>query len=293
MATTTTQSFTEFKQNLTITGTQRTTVSTRQTNIRGVLEKELTVKETFLTGSYIRDTMIAPLEEADIDIFAVLDNRYYYNYEGQNGGQAGLLDLVKRVLKRTYTKTPDISRSGQAVTIKFSDFIVDVVPGFYRKGGGYLIPNSITQKWISTDPKKHVEITQDFNTLHNGDYIPLVRMIKAWNKSHSSFFHSFHLETLALYILKNIEITDFPSGIRYFFEKGIPIISKQNTDPAGYGGDVGYYLNKTEIIDEATTRFQRGFELAAKAEELSREGNIQLAVDKWRTLFGDYFPAYG
>lgn len=69
-----------------------------------------TVKESFLTGSYSRSTMIAPLNDADVDIFAVLDVSYYHHYNGQNGGQAGLLDLVKRTLRKTYTKTPDISR---------------------------------------------------------------------------------------------------------------------------------------------------------------------------------------
>ena len=293
MATTIIQSFAEFKQNLNISGLQQSTVSTRQANVREAVEKELDVKESFLTGSYSRNTMIAPLEEADIDIFIVLENNYFYNYDGKNGGQAGLLDLVKRALLRTYTKTPDISRSGQAVTIRFSDFVVDVVPGFNRKGGGFLIPNSITQDWISTDPKKHVEIASDINTSHNRDYVPLVKMIKAWNKSHSSFFRSFHLETLAIEILKNVNISDFPSGLRYYFEKGISLISQKNEDPAGYGGDIGYYLNKKEIIEEAVNRFQKAYELSLRAEDLSKEGKIELAVSKLRILFDDYFPAYG
>jgi hypothetical protein len=60
-----------------------------------------------------------PPKDADVDIFIVLDSEYFYNYDnGQNGGQAGLLDLVKRTLRKTYTKTLDISRNGQAVTIK-------------------------------------------------------------------------------------------------------------------------------------------------------------------------------
>ncbi|MED1945892.1 hypothetical protein ABE237_21950 [Brevibacillus formosus] len=55
--------------------------------------------------------MIAPLKEADIDIFAVLHSDYYYKHD-----QSSLLDMVKRVLRKEYTKTPDISRNGQAVT---------------------------------------------------------------------------------------------------------------------------------------------------------------------------------
>ena len=44
-------------------------LSTRQNNIREVVEKDLAVSDSFLTGSYSRSTMIAPLKEANIDIF--------------------------------------------------------------------------------------------------------------------------------------------------------------------------------------------------------------------------------
>jgi len=293
MALTILQSFEKFKSNLEITGLQKETVSTRQSNIREVVERGLEVLDTFLAGSYSRNTMIAPLSEADVDIFVVLASKYFHNYNGQNGGQAALLDLLKRVLKRTYARTPDISRNGQAVTIRFEDFIVDVVPSFRREGGGFLIPNSISQSWIATDPKKHIEISSEANEDHNGDYIPLVKMIKAWNKSNGNFFRSFHLEVLALEILNNVKISNYPSGVRYYFSKGVSLISKKNLDPAGYGGDVGSYLNTKTLVEEAVSKFQRAYETSSKAEDLGNQNYINSAVEKWRTLFGKYFPAYG
>ncbi|MBI4668150.1 MAG: hypothetical protein HY747_03015 [Elusimicrobia bacterium] len=176
MATAIPQSFLKLKQNLEISDLQEATVSTRQQSVRGVIEAGINLVDpfSFLTGSYSRQTLIAPLKEADVDIFFVLDPKYYHHYNGQNGNQAGLLDWVKRTLRKTYTKTPDISRNGQAVTIRFDDFVVDVVPGFNRQGGGFLIPNSINQTWISTDPKKHVEIMSAANKAYNGDLIPLI-----------------------------------------------------------------------------------------------------------------------
>ena len=247
MATTIPQSFLKLKENLEITNLQASTVSTRQKSVREVVETEMVVLDSFLTGSYSRSTMIAPLKDADVDIFVVLDPKYFHHYNnGQNGGQAGLLDLVKRTLRKTYTKTPDISRNGQAVTIRFDDFVVDVVPGFNRQGGAYLIPNSVNKSWISTDPKKHVEIMAAANKAHSGDLVPLVKMIKGWNKNNNKYFSSFHLEVLALQILNGITISDFPSGVRYYFDKGRTLIAQKNLDPAGYGGDVGSYINRSE-----------------------------------------------
>jgi tRNA nucleotidyltransferase (CCA-adding enzyme) len=63
------QLFEEFKSNLEITDLQTTTVSVRQGYIRSVIEREMKIRDSFLTGSYTRNTMIAPLQEADIDIF--------------------------------------------------------------------------------------------------------------------------------------------------------------------------------------------------------------------------------
>jgi hypothetical protein len=294
MATTIQQSFIKFKQNLEITGLQESTVSTRRKSIYEVLEAGLDVEDSFLTGSYARSTMIAPLKEADIDIFAVLNPKYFHHYnQGQNGGQAGLLDLVKRVLLKTYTRTPDISRNGQAVTIRFEDFVVDVVPGFSKQGGGYLIPNSITSSWISTDPKKHVELVSSSNRAHNGDFVPLVKMIKAWNRNINKHFRSFHLEVLALQIFNNVTISDFPSGARYYFDKGHDLITQKNLDPAGYGGDVGEYQNTQETIREAASKFQLAYERAVKAEDFARRDYVSHAVDMWIKIFGDPFPAYG
>lgn len=293
MAMTIPQAFQKLKSNLEITDLQEETVSTRQKSVRSVVEAGLTVKDSFLTGSYSRNTMIAPLKEADIDIFVVLDVSYFHHYNnGQNGGQAGLLDFLKRTLRKTYTQTPDISRNGQAVTIHFEDFIVDVVPAFYRQGGGFLIPDSINSAWISTDPKKHIDIMSQANAAHNGDLIPLIKMIKAWNRNIDHHFRSFHLEVLALHIFNNVTISDFPTGMRFFFDKGRELVTKQNPDPAGLGGDVGSYINTQAKIQEAAQRFQLACERALKAEQYEVQRNTTYALDMWGKIFDNYFPAY-
>ena len=288
MPTTISAAFEQLKKNLEITELQKTTISERQQNVREAIERELKVLDSFLTGSYSRNTMIAPLKEADVDIFIVLDVSYY-----AQDGATRILDRVKSVLKKTYPKTPDISRNGQAVTIQFTDFLVDVVPGFYRQGGGYLIPNSLTNSWISTDPKKHVEIISEANAKHGGDFIPLVKMIKAWNKNIDHYFRSFHLEVLLYQVLTNVTISDYSSASRYLFDKARETITKQNIDPAGYGGDVGAYINTQEKISEAQTKFQIAYDKALKAEEYESNGYIIKSMETWKQIFGDYFPSYG
>lgn len=57
------EGFRVLRTNLEITSLQEQTVSSRQNAIREILEKDFAVKETFLTGSYRRSTMIAPLSD--------------------------------------------------------------------------------------------------------------------------------------------------------------------------------------------------------------------------------------
>ena len=53
--------FDGLKSNLEITGLQTSTISTRQQAVRASIANAITVVDDFLTGSYARSTMIAPL----------------------------------------------------------------------------------------------------------------------------------------------------------------------------------------------------------------------------------------
>lgn len=287
MAKTIEEAFRILRGNLEITSLQSSTASTRQTSVRAALADDFEILDTFLTGSYQRSTMIAPLKTADIDIFVVLDPKYY-----RSGGQKALLESVKKALLKTYTRTPDISPDGQAVTITFTDFKVDVVPGFYRKGGGYLIPDSERTRWLSTDPKEHVRLWSKANAAHNGNLVPLIKMVKAWNKDRN-LLRSFHLETLILSVLNNVTITNFPSGIRYVLDKGRDKLRYKLPDPAGYSDDVAAYLSDPIAIDAAIRRMTWAFQQAQEAERLAATGSVEEAFAKWRLILSGYFPAYG
>ncbi|MCP3439790.1 nucleotidyltransferase [Bradyrhizobium sp. CCGUVB14] len=287
MATTIAAGFTLLKQNLEITGLQSATVSTRQQRVREAVEKEMTVLSSFLAGSYQRSTMIAPLVNADVDIFIVLDPSYYEKYT-----PAGLLDRVRTVLLKTYNTGTQISRNGQAVTLTFSDFKVDAVPCYNRQGGGYLIPNSLAGNWISTNPPAHEAHTTASNKAHNGDIVPLIKMIRRWNREINSAFRGFYLELMTIDILNGIRIDDFPSGVRYVLDKGREKVKFKQRDPAGYGDEINPLDNVT-TVEDAVSRFTTAYNRAIKAEEYARGGKIEAAYGEWRKIFGDYFPAYG
>lgn len=278
--------FSVLKSNLEITSLQKSTVSTRQTNVRIAVGKGFNVLDSFLAGSYPRATMLSPLSKSDIDIFVILNSEYFHTYSPSK-----LLDKLRSVLKTTYPKTPKISRNGQAVTITFTDFKVDVVPCFKRKGGGYLIPNSITDKWIPTNPTVHHNNLTKENDWHDGNLIPLIKMIKGWNRSINNAFNSFYLELLIEKILAGVTITDFPSGVRYIFDKGREAIKYKIVDPAGFGDEING-LNNVGTVEDAIKKFETAYNRAIKAEDYASNGNIELAFLEWQKIFPNYFPNY-
>ncbi len=287
MARTVASAFAGLKSNVEITQLQHSTVASRQQNVRDAVARRLVVKDSFLTGSYRRRTMISPLASADVDVFVVLDPSYY-----SSNGQASLLDRVRSALLETYTTTPRVSRNGQAVTITFTDFIVDVVPAFYRQGGGYLIPSSASGGWISTDPKTHETFLTTANVTHSSNLVPLIKMIKAWNRGVGSPIKSFYLELLVEQVLRGVTISDFSSGCRYVFDKGRDAVRYTIPDPAGIASHhvAGLALG---TVNHAVARFETSYSRALRAEDFARRGLINDAIGEWRKVWGDYFPAYG
>lgn len=279
--------FNKLKTNLEITTLQKTTVSTRQTNVRKAVSDDFNIIESFLSGSHPRSTMISPLEKSDVDIFLILKSEYFYSYT-----PSSLLDKIRKSLLKTYPLTPKISRNGQAVTITFSDFKVDVVPSFNRKGGGYLIPDSITDTWISTDPLIHASNLTEANDLHNGYLIPLIKMIKGWNRSIGEPFYGFYLEILVKEILNDIEISSYSSGVRYIFDKARDRVLYILSDPVGFGGEIDGLKNISNI-DDAVKKFNTAYGRAIKAENYESLGNTSLAFSEWQKIFPKYFPSYG
>lgn len=277
--------FDELQSRLNITTLQTGVVSTRQTNLRDAIKAEFTTIDDFLTGSYRRSTMIAPLADADVDIMIVLDASYYKKYTA-----TALLDRVRTVLLKTYPNSPKISRSGQAVTIKFSDFRADVVVGYNRTGGGYLIANSLTNSYLSTDPKKHITLWATSNTGHGGMLVPLIKMVKGWNRENGDLLRSFHLEAMVRAAYDGGTIASYPGAVREFFRVAEGFIDV--TDPAGYGGNIGSYLSSADRAG-VKSRFASASTRAKDAIEHDADGKAEKAYERWGLVFGKYWPAYG
>lgn len=288
------QAFARFRTNLELTGLQEKAVATRQKSVRAAIAGRLTVTDAFLTGSYRRHTLIGPLKQADVDVMVVLDRCY------RSRGPKAVLDLVRTALLVEYTRTPKISRNGQAVTITFADFVVDVVPAFrlpwYRLNEGWEICDSASGSWVTTNPTKHVEISARANKAHDGDLVPRIKQLKAWNRAVGHPLRSFHLEALAWSIFGtsafsgvNHKRSDWESAY-YFFEKARGKLRLRLGDPGGMGSDVGAYLHGSSF-DAAVSKVESAYDRCKRAERAAKEGKPAVMHDVYRKVFGEDYPA--
>ena len=287
------QAFERLRRNLELTGLQEKIVATRQKNVREAVAARLTVLDDFLTGSYRRHTLIGPLKEADVDIVVVLDRSY------REAGARAVLDRVRKALVEEYPRTPKISRNGQAVTITFSDFVIDVVPAFalpwWSWNTGWETCDSKSDGWITTNPKRHVELSSAANRSHGGHLIPRIKQLKTCNRHVGEPLRSFHLEALAWSVFgtsfwwRESVRSDWASAHK-FFENAPDKLRYKLPDPAGAGGDVGAYLTGS-ALEMAIGKMNSAGESCKRAERAAKDGDVVAMHQAYGRVFGDAYPA--
>lgn len=275
-------SFDKFIENITIGGDPKKVAIARRDAIIELLKEKFTILDSFPTGSLVRNTGLK--NSSDADVMIVL----HYSKHIENKTPKQLLESVQNALSDYDARV--IKKNGQAVTLYFKTWPnVDIVPA-KRVTVGLLhqlqIPDANTGRWIKTAPKIH-------DTRMAG--IPLrrrrlVRMVKCWNKAHSSYFLSYHIEKVALEITVANDIggwaeDDWPWALTQYFKKAIEMTEPSALISAEYGVEDWLQLRE---------RLKRAHDISHEAwQAVYSDKDVEKAVGRLRVLFGDRFPAYG
>jgi hypothetical protein len=296
IVTTVLDAFGRFRANLELAGIQESLVANRQSAVRAVMARGLPVIDAFLTGSYKRHTLIAPLSRADVDVVVVLDRPL------RRRGPCAVLDATKRTLSKSYPNS-HVSRNGQAVTIGFSD-CVDVVPAFavpWWDLGGRAGTSPTQAAFLDSNRSESHGMSAEINRRTGGLLVPTVKMLKAWNRTSNSPLRSFHLEALAWVVFDPgwvpyhwfgpaVGMKTDPENVYRFFAEAERLLSRRLPDPACDRGDVGAYLSKTARV-EARSKVKTARERCHRADALRDTADHVAAKKIYRQVFGDAFPA--
>ncbi|MNS21734.1 hypothetical protein D3C72_535030 [compost metagenome] len=273
-------------------------------------------------GSFARRTKIRPLDDIDMlmllnaggttsvhlhaDAYGLrLDNSAaslapYANHNGFIDSNRVLNQIRSSLGSITNYSKAEIKRSGEAVVLNLSSYewAFDVVPAAPindHEGGTayYLIPNGVGN-WKRTDPRIDARHITAVNQAHNGQFLPLIRLIKQWRRTFDCpSISSYYLETLAWMAFKDsTSDLDFPDLLRFFFETAKNYVFRPCPDPKGLGPALDSAVTLEDKIG-----FYIDFYLAAKwsatAIERDANGDTSGALFYWGLVFGDEFPTYG
>ena len=138
------------------------------------------------------------------------------------------LQAFEKCLKKKYTETDQIEICRRAVTVEFEKnyypddhegkvLSIDAVPAFECGGDEYEIPDKVTGTWIKTNPEKHKEQATAKNKELDGRWVPLVKMVKGWNRANGKPIKpSFLIEVMAEELVE-APFSTYPNEVRNFF----------------------------------------------------------------------------
>lgn len=279
--------FLSLKSNLEITPTEQTLASNRHNAIRDVVRSAWSLEADFLTGSYRRDTKTKKLR--DVDIFVVIDP------DGPQSGlrnqsPAAVLRNLQIVLQERYSRvTPDVF----ACVVEFGPeedvTSFDVVPAYLEREDVYLIPDTSSGRWISTNPKKHHEATTSKNKETDGKWVPLVKMLKGANRhAGDPISPSFLIEVMALELVRT-PIVSYQQEFALFCASAAATGARDWPDPAGLGPAVNRALDANARTMLCNT-FRAWQLIAETAIDLEADGSHRAAIAEWKKLFGSRMP---
>lgn len=291
------QAFNDFSSRVNITDLQTSLVSSRWQNVLDSINNVLYLyddKPSLLIGSYKRQTMLKPLSDNDVDLMVVLHYSKNKNWADSGQGTVNALNKFKEILDGTF---PQVSKriDRNCITMTYNEFKLDVVPTFSIKGGYYKIPDSVQKKWIYTDPEAFMKGTTAINKAMNGKYVPLIKMMKAWNQNNGGYMEGFHLECI-LYKRYSTYTQAYTYSSMFYclFEVFADYLVQNTYDPSrtSSADRVDTYLTTDDFI-ELLTNVYTCQDYAQKAYNAENRGDHETAIYYWGLIFGNYFPAYG
>jgi hypothetical protein len=287
--------FEKFRQRLELSDTEQKDAARRHADLRACIRSGFAIKNDFLSGSYRRHTKTKPLK--DVDVMFVLGET-----ENWRRGRVPTetLQAFEAHLKTKYTGKDQVGIGRRSVTVELEKnwypedhegkvLSIDAVPAFELSGGVYEIPDKITGTWIKTNPETHREQATAKNKELDGYWVPLVKMIRGWNRANGRPIRpSFLVEVMAEDLVVP-PFSTYPDEVRNFFAAAEANIGRSWADPAKLGPPVSDQMTP-DLIAEAKAALQeaqRKATLAFRAEATGRQGD---ALRIWREILGDYFP---
>jgi len=280
-------SFETFLENINLKGDHRSTANGRRDDIVAKLSKSFEIVEAFSTGSIPKYTALR--SHADLDVMVAL----HYGKHIKNKTPTQVLHNVREAIATWRT---GVRRNGQAVTLHYKTWPnVDIVPvsRVVNEDGTvshYQVPNSNTDTWIESRPKEHAANIELKSTECGYNFRRIIKMIKHWNRIHSDYLQSYHIEVLALRVFSG-SLDNTTWQVFQFFENARKLLEAPLWHDAGLADDYLTWSDRQEVLKRFDTATIKSRDAWYKTYDLNSDH--EGAIEVWRQIFGHDFPAFG
>jgi hypothetical protein len=281
-------SFTDFFSAINLTGDHRETANARRDRIVSILGNHFEILEAFSTGSIPKYTALK--DKCDLDLMVVL----HYGKHVKDKAPSQVLSSVRDKLGQNRTGA---RRNGQAVTLYYETWPnVDIVPvARFVDGAGnvthYAVPDANTGLWIESRPKEFAAGIESKASTCGPNFRRIIKMVKHWNRTHGDYLQSYHIEVLALQALGSVNLDDTPWQVYCFFKDARALLTNKIWYDRGFADDYLSIADRQEALKRCDTAI--GHSLSGWHELYKDKNNHKAAIENWKKLFGDKFPAYG
>jgi hypothetical protein len=280
-------SFDKFVENISLTGDHHEVADARKDRVVSLLGNSFTILDSFSSGSIPRFTALKG--HADLDVIVVL--HWEKHIKGKSPEQ--VLQNVRDALGEYRT---NVRKNGQAVTLYYESWPnVDIVPVSKSTNDDgsvnhYNVTDINTGGWLTSRPRKHSKQITEKASECGDKFRAIIRMIKQWNKEHSDFLESFHIEVMAIRIFSG-DISEYSWSVFQYFDHGAKLASSPLEYEDGYADS---YLDR-EQREEVVKRLETARDKARAAWHLTYNGRDRHkeAIELWGQIFGSKFPTYG
>lgn len=241
-------------------------------------------------GSYGRGTDIR--EHSDVDLAIQLPWSIHTKYNGYlYNGQSALLQAVRQSIKATYYST-EIGGDGQVVVVQFDDGInFEVLPVFSHSAGSFTYPDSNNGgSWKQTNPVSEINSINAANSLHNKNVKRLSRMTRAWKQKNNIPIKGLLIDTFAYNFIKQWSYSDksflYHDWMTRDFMKYLSEMDRNQTYWRAPGS--GEAVWRTGGFEYKATQ---AYKTALEAIDYETNNMTYSANQKWREIFGRFFPS--
>ena len=193
--------FEQFRQNIELTANQKQSIRDSHNYLRRQMQQFDYVSNSFLTGSYIKNTMIRPPN--DVDIFVLINHSY------SEITPNAVLSKLKHHLSTSYPNST-IRQDKPCIVLDLSHCkfeLTPAIPVYQHNDSDYYIPLQGANDWLYVEsPRLLEERLTNANQSLNGMLVPLIKMMKAC-KRHNNITDkkSFEMEEIAITYLVYID----------------------------------------------------------------------------------------